>query len=262
MTGIWKKILALIPGIAASAAAVPAMASDADDDKAWQAAYSAREKYYQASFGEFPEDILKIPELFGIWPGGGLFVIPAEKLGKGIWAYTSFGLSNVGMPTNASAVADVKKDHLGRVIESNSALTRKTPASAAAGAAGYGYELVLLARENAEWPLWVLQWATQAEIRNDVGLLKRVEKYNGLTVADIKVGEGENDVVNLLFAKAQAPLPTGVVLPNGRMDIIVVTVITTDEMNWSMENGRDALLAKLIASGAGQISDRARKSVL
>lgn len=262
MTGIWRKIYALIPGIAASAAA-PAMAADVGNDKAWQATYSAREKYYQESFGKFPQDILKLVSLLGVWPGGGLFAIPPDKLGKGIWVYTTFGLSNVDMPTTVTADdLQVKKDKLGRVVESTSALKSKAPASAATGIAGYGYELVVLARENAQWPLAILQWSAQAEILKDVGFLKRVEKYHGLTVSDIQVGDDENDAVNLLFAKAQAPLPTGATLPNGRMDIIVVTVITADEMEWSMTNGRDALLAKLIASGAGQISDRKRKSVL
>lgn len=46
------------------------------------------------------------------------------------------------------------------------------------------------------------------------------------------------------------------------MDLLVATVITDDEMQWSMKNGRGALLAKLIESGVGQVSDRGRKSIL
>jgi hypothetical protein len=246
MTGIWKKILALVPGIAACAVTSQAMA-DPNGDKGWQAVLSARAKYFEESFGLTPQEMLKNPELIGIAPGVGLFIVPADKLGKGTWAYTSFGLSQAGMPTHAS----------------DSTVKLKAPASVAAGAAGYGYELVMLTREkDAEWPLWILQWAIQKEIRKDVGHLERAEKDKGFTAAGIRVGEPKDQMVNLLFAKAQAPLPTGITLPNGRMEILVVTVITTDEMNWSMENGRDALLAKLIASGVGQVSDRKRKSVL
>ncbi len=43
-----------------------------------------------------------------------------------------------------------------------------------AGRAGYGYEMVMLTRENAAWPLYYLQWAVNAEIGNDAGLLERV----------------------------------------------------------------------------------------
>ena len=57
------------------------------------------------------------------------------------------------------------------------------------------------------------------------------------------------------------PLPPGTQLPNGKLELLVATVITDDEMQWSMENGREALLAKLIKSGVGQVSDRNRKSV-
>ncbi|WP_461535273.1 hypothetical protein [Spongorhabdus nitratireducens] len=99
-----------------------------------------------------------------------------------------------------------------------------------------------------------------AEITHDAGILKRVEKYNGLTIEQIQVGETES--INVLIAMAQHPLPTGVVLPNGNMDILVATVITDTEMRWSMVHGRDQLLNKLIASGAGQISVRGRQSVV
>jgi hypothetical protein len=105
-----------------------------------------------------------------------------------------------------------------------------------------------------------MQWSANTEILNDAGILDRVEKYQGLTVQDIQVGENES--INVLIAKAQRPLPMGMNLPNGKMDLLVATVITDDEMQWSIENGREALLSRLIESGVGQISDRNRKSVL
>lgn len=126
--------------------------------------------------------------------------------------------------------------------------------------AGYGYELVVLTRGPAEWPLWLLQWAVQAELLNDAGIRNRIEKYNGLTVEEIRVGE--NEFVNVLFANARPPLPTGTILPNGSMTVIVATVITDDEMNWSKSNGRDALLDRLYAAGVGQLSSRERKSAV
>jgi hypothetical protein len=106
----------------------------------------------------------------------------------------------------------------------------------------------------------LLQWAVSAEMLNDVGLLKRVEAYDGLTVE--KVGVGGGDSVNVLIAKARPPLPTGTMLPNGTMSLLVATVITDDEMRWSMEHGRGALLERLDRGGVGQVSVRGRASVI
>jgi len=35
----------------------------------------------------------------GVWPGGGLFVVAAPKIGKHLTVYTTFGLTNSDMPT-------------------------------------------------------------------------------------------------------------------------------------------------------------------
>ncbi|MEJ0086670.1 MAG: suppressor of fused domain protein [Pseudomonadota bacterium] len=237
MNGILRKIAAMIPGLAVSVAAAPA--TD-DVDRRWQAAYSARERYYQAAIGDFPNDILKLPHMTGVWPGGGLFVMRADKLGRDVWAYSTFGLSNVGMPAPVNRLAAAPPDD----------------------AAGYGFELMVVARENAEWPLWILQWATNAEILAEAGFMDRVEKHRGVTAAEVKVGPQPADSVNLLISKAQPPLPQGTRLPNGMMEMLIATVITDDEMNWSLSNGREALLKKLLAAGIGQISTRVRSSVL
>jgi len=90
--------------------------------------------------------------------------------------------------------------------------------------------------------------------------LARVEKYDGLTVEKIQVGEGQ--MVNVLISKAVAPLPTGTQLLNGRMDLLVATTITEQEMHWSKTNGCGALLRKLRESGVGQVSIIGRQSVV
>jgi hypothetical protein len=227
----------------------------------WQSVYAAREKFYRQHIGELPEDILKIGHMFGVWPGGGLFVIPATVLGEDVWVYTTFGFTNPDMPASTSVSdVDVEYDDQGRVVRSSGRLESKERADAPGDAAGYGYEMLVVTRENAEWPLWFLQWACNAEILNDVGILERVETYDGLTVQEIKVGENES--VNVLIAKARSPLPPGTTLPNGTMTLLVATVITDDEMQWSMENGRDSLLDKLQGAGIGQFSVRGRRSVL
>lgn len=256
-----RKILSVLPWLAASTASASNPASQVDEDTFWQQVYDSRAAYYEKNIGQLPDDILKMGNMTGVWPGGGLFVLQADKIGEGLWAYTTFGMTNPDMPAS-TMMADyqIETDDQGRASKYSGTLQSKEQTKSAEGSAGYGYEMLLIARENAEWPLWFMQWSANAEILNDAGILYRVEKYQGLTVQDIQVGENES--VNVLIAKAQHPLPTGIILPNGKMDLLVATVITDDEMQWSMENGREALLAKLIESGVGQVSDRNRKSVL
>jgi len=256
-----RKILSILPWAAASTAVVSTPISQVDEGTLWQQVYDSRTAYYEKYIGQFPDDILKMGNMTGVWPGGGLFVLPADKIGKGLWVYTTFGMTNSDMPAS-TMLADYKieTDEQGRASKYAGTLQNKVQVKGVKGAAGYGYEMLLIAKENSEWPLWLMQWSANAEILNDAGILDRVEKYQGLTIQDIQVGESET--INILIAKAQRPLPPGIDLPNGKMDLLIATVITDDEMQWSMENGREALLTKLIESGIGQVSDRNRKSVL
>ncbi|WKD48224.1 suppressor of fused domain protein [Microbulbifer spongiae] len=256
-----RKILSVLPFAAEETAVASSASTEVDSEEFWQKVYDERTAYYEKHIGTFPDDILKMGNMTGVWPGGGLFVMPADKLGKGLWAYTTFGMSNPDMP--ASTVMEdykIEVDDQGQTSKYSGSLQNKKQAQSPDGAAGYGYEMIIIAKENAEWPLWFMQWTVNAEILNDAGILERVEEYNGLTVQDIQVGESES--INVLIAKANKPLPAGLSLPNGKMDILIATVITDAEMQWSMENGRDVLLTKLSESGAGQISDRNRKSVV
>lgn len=106
----------------------------------------------------------------------------------------------------------------------------------------------------------MLQWAANEELANDIGLLDRVEASGGFTVAQIAVGESEP--VNILISKARPPLPAGKQLPAGKMEILVATTITDEEMRWSKRNRRDALLQRLNDAGVGQISKLKRQSVV
>lgn len=259
---LWTSLVALLPWIGGAAAANPPAA--ADDDAFWQQVYTAREAWYAETMGPLPEDILKLGHMIGVWPGGGLFRIRADKLGPDAWVYTTFGFSNPDMPAGVEATdVETDTDAQGRIVRTESTLRAKAqPPQRTAGFAGYGYELIVATREDEEWPLWILQWAANAEILNDAGLLARMDRYGGLTVEDVRVGEQEDDTVHLLIARARAPLPTGTELPNGRMDVLVATVITEAEMRWSMQNGREALLERLIAGGVGQFSRRDRASVV
>lgn len=236
-----------------------AAAGDSAQDKAWQATYRARQSYFETTVGPLPQDILKMLNMTGVWPGGGLFVIPARKLGADRSVYTTFGLTNPDMPTG-TRMADFSLEHDGkRATRAGGTLQKKEPAPQRPGAAGYGYEIMVVASGGQEWPIGFLQWAVNAEIGHDAGLLARVEKYDGLTVEQIEVPGGP---INVLIAKARAPLPTGTQLPNGKMELLVATTITDEEMRWSMTNGRSALLQKLHDAGVGQVSIPGRPSVI
>jgi hypothetical protein len=237
-----------------------AAAADRTSEQVWQATYDARQKYFESAVGPLPNDILKMLNMTGVWPGGGLFVIPAPKLGAGLAVYTTFGFTNPDMPAS-SRMTDFKLGADGnRATEASGRLQAKPAAPARAGAAGYGYEIIVVAPAGADWPLNLLQWAVNAELTRDVGFLDRVEKYRGLTVEQLDVGAPQP--LNVLITKAQAPLPAGTQLPTGRMEILVMTTITTEEMLWSMKNGREALLQKLRDGGVGQISRLGRDSVV
>jgi hypothetical protein len=237
-----------------------AMADTTNEEKLWQETYNSRQAYFEKTVGPLPQDILKMLSMSGVWPGGGLFVVPAAKVGPELAVYTTFGFTNPDMPTRVR-MSGFKLDSDGnRATRGAGTLQGKEPAPQKAGAAGYGYEILVVTRKGAEWPLAFLQWAVNAEIGGDAGLLARAQKYDGLTVEQIDVGrEGP---INVLISMAQAPLPTGTSLPNGRMELLVATVITIEEMSWSMKNGRGALLKKLRDSGIGQVSVLGRKSVV
>lgn len=213
-----------------------------DKDIQWQETYDARQSYFQSAFGRLPDDILKMLNLSGYWPGGGLFVIPFEKYEgqQQLAVYTSFGLSNIDMPVST------KTDGL----EKNTGLS------------GYGYEITIIAKKEEKWPLAILQWILNAEILNAVGILRRVEANDGLTVESIKSKGGLHPPINLLIAKALPPLPQGTELPNGRMHILVATAITDSEVKWAREHSTKRLLELLQEKNVGQISDLNRAGVV
>ena len=268
----WKRIRALI-SLIASAVLAPVAATGAEkieevatEETSWKESGKARANYLQQHFGDLPPgNRMRLINLMSVARDSSLYTIEAKKLGKDVWAYSTFGLSNPDMPTRIAAVdpQDITDD-FGRLAGLSATMETRSrePATAPAGAAGYGYELMVLAGERAFWPLHILQWAASAEIFTDVGLLDRVDREGGLTVRDVALGSEQMGKVNLLFAKPLPPLPTGTQLPNGSMRILLATVITADELAWSRINGVEALLARLARSGVGQFSFRDRKSVL
>lgn len=60
----------------------------------WDNVYDARTAVFEKKFGLFPDEILKLGHMTGVWPGGGLFKSKASELGDDLWLYTTFGLTN------------------------------------------------------------------------------------------------------------------------------------------------------------------------
>ena len=228
--------------------------------KEWQKVFDARTAFFTANFGALPDDILKLGHMSGVWPGGGIYELPVPKIGPGLWLYTTFGLTNPDMPTTVTASNAQTEQEQGRTMRSSHTLEKKAKIPIYKGRPGYGYEMMMLADQHAQWPLWFMQWAVNAEILNDADFLGRVERYQGLTIEDIDVGDAGH--ISVLIAKAQAPLPESSDLPNGTMQLLIATVITDDEMTWSMENRRIDLLRELRKAGVGQVSKINRQSVL
>lgn len=233
------------------------------DEIRWQQVYAARSRLFEHHFGALPADILKLGDLIGLWPGGGLYVIPTAIAAEPGVIYSTFGLSNPDMPTTLEMVDPVStvggNDGQRSLGVAGRLRTKATPRPRT-DRPGYGYEIIVLAKENADWPLWILQWAAKAEMIKDADLLGLVEKHRGLTVEQIEIGAGQS--VTLLISKAQAPLHQHFDLPNGKMELLVATVITDDELRWSMTNGCDRLLARLEEAGVGQLSVLDRPSVV
>jgi hypothetical protein len=234
--------------------------AETNKNKLWDSVYETRATVFQKEFGTFPDDILKIDHMTGVWPGGGLFKFEATKLRKGLWVYTTFGFTNPDMPTKVYP-SNVNNEHQdGRLTRTELTLETKNNVPTYPGRPGYGYEIIVLTKGEQDWPLWFLQWAVNTEILNDADILGRVKKYSGLTIEDIMVGD--DGYVNVLITEAQNPVLNAFELPNGKGKVLIATAITDDEMAWSMKNGRDELLKRLIASDYKQVSDLKRPSVL
>ena len=235
----------------------------AQEENHWQEVYAFRAHLFEQHFGPLPTDILKIMDLSVVWPGGGLYAIPTKIAGESGFIYSTFGLSNPDMPTTMEW-ADVQftsgSSGNQRTVGFEGKIRKKVNPRPRTERPGYGYELVVLAKENAEWPLWLLQWAAKAELLKDADFLGVVEKHQGITVEQISIGKGKS--VNLLISKAQSPLPEHLVLPSGKMELLVATLITDDEMAWSLTNGRNNLLTELQKAGVGQKSVLDRTSVV
>lgn len=229
-----------------------------DEEAAWQAVYTARERAFEQHIGAFPGEIMKLMNLTGVWPGGGLFQLEGTRIG-GAAVCTSFGLTNADMPTSARAENATQSSEEGKMTFS-ATLAARTPRWVPPDLAGYGYEIMILTPAVERWPMVVVGWFVQMEILKDIDLLDRVNEMGGVTVEDLSLGDGRH--ADFLVAPARAPLPERIQLPNGTARLLVATRITRDEMKRGMEEGREQLAEMLAARGVGQVSVLDRPSIL
>jgi tetratricopeptide (TPR) repeat protein len=224
--------------------------SEADESARWEATYDARKRLFEQHFGPFPDDVSKLANLTGVWPGGCLVQMAAPKLG-GLWVSASFGLSNSDMPTSVTLEA-----HSARATASGreyaSQLGKRTPRPVPAGLAGYGYELLVLTRTKEFWPLMFLNTAVQHELLRDADFLDRVTDVGGVTMNDVRVGDREH--ADFVVTKAAPPLPASLVLPNGTAHLLVARWITRAELDFAFQQGQRALVERLLASRNGLVS--------
>ena len=129
----------------------------------------------------------------------------------------------------------------------------------AGGLAGYGFELAVLTVGRQFWPLLLLNWAVTAEILEDADILTRVTEHGGLTVQDIDLGP--DGAADFLIEPVDGLFPANHELPNGTMHLLVATAITRSELTFAVEQGHQALLARLFEAGPGQVSVLGRGAV-
>jgi hypothetical protein len=126
--------------------------TDETQERLWQEVYDARRRYFESVLGPPPNETLKMLNMTGVWPGGGLYVIPASKIGHDTWVYTPFGLSNHGM---SAGIALTKTEFADGKVKAT--LEKREPALRAEGAAGYGNEILLATKGKEDWPVNFLQ---------------------------------------------------------------------------------------------------------
>ena len=226
-----------------------------DSSDEFKATYDAREALYKKHFGPPNDQVIKLQNLFGVWPGGCLLQAPwtTQKL----WVTSSFGLSNPDMPTpNKSEEKSVQTKDGKTTTES--VLTKREPRPAPEGASGYGYEFIVLTKEREQWPYMFLNWAVPGEILQDIDFLRRLENRAGLTIQDINLGDGEKS--DFLITRPVSPVPESIGLPAGTCRFLVAVAITRAEMQLGMEAGPQALIDVLSELPQWQVSDIGRES--
>lgn len=226
------------------------------DSKYMSQVYDDRLDLYAKKFrnGEkLADQIMKMHNLFVVWPMGGLVQFKSSVLDN-CHVMSTFGLTNPDMPAKLKS-SPAPGSMGGFFME-----TKAPPPLPRVGMAGYGYEFLLLTREPADWAKFLLNAACNNQLLGDIEFLGSVEALGAVTMGNMPAGE---KVVNILMAEAKNLLgePMGQLL-NGKMKFLVITIITEAEVKYRVEHGLAALMDLLDEKGVGQISDLDRVSVV
>ncbi|GLR12442.1 hypothetical protein GCM10007907_12320 [Chitinimonas prasina] len=180
--------------------------------------------FYEQQLGKVSATPFHAEALDGYWQGR-ILSIASDIYGPGTHIYASCGLSD---PEAFSGERD----------------------------AGLGYELMVISQGPADWALQVIAQTLYAEVVNEAGFLEIVEAHDGMTTGGLDIGVAAP--VNLMITKAFAPLPQTLQSAAGQVEMLVITVITDEEVTLSRKSGTPALLKQLISQGVGQLSDLER----
>ena len=216
--------------------------------------YDNRMELYAKKFrnGEPLADvIIKMQNLFGVWPMGGLVAFQSSTaLENDCHVMSTFGLTNPDMPANMTSSPAPKGGFFWNAKE--------TPPLPRIGMAGYGYEFLIMTREPADWAKFLLNAACNNQLLGDVDFLSSVEALGAVTMGNMPAGD-DKEVSVLMRETEKIP---GEQLVNGKMKFLVITVITEEEVKYRLEHGLEALVELLDKNGVGHISDLDRPSAV
>jgi hypothetical protein len=226
------------------------------DESVWQTNYFEREQFFQKHLGTPPETINKLMSVH--WPGGGIFNYQTCSIPE-VRVLASCGLSNPDMPSSAM-IADFERVEKDGGVEFRSRLETRVPRYVPPGLAGFGYELLVFSGTPDDRYLSALVWLIEAEINRDANILGMVHEHGGVTIEGLNLGDpfGKSD---FFIYPAMQFVPSSHELSSGALNVLVVTSITREEMNFKINHGSDELARLLHQSPYGQVSVPGRPSV-
>jgi hypothetical protein len=133
-----------------------------------------------------------------------------------------------------------------------------------AGISGAGVEFLFASTEQADWAIRFLQNMLAFDIllcadffqgRPPLGEFDRIPlraPINGM----------DNSLIRNAVVSRPEELPSGFVLPSGRVEFLAFTGTTDEEIAFAKQNGTDALVDLLHAVGHHPVTDPDRRSIL
>jgi len=127
--------------------------------------------------------------------------------------------------------------------------------------AGYGYEIGVITRTKESWPSHCLAFMVSKAVMDDYNLRGVIEQFGAATFERVPIRPDRT--AHFLIARAPAQLyPKETIdLPNGSMQLFLMTAITEEELQFGMHNRALDLYYRLQHAGCAYISDLDRPSI-